>query len=142
MIKVNVYNNFNKLKYKPLFKKISKVITKEENIRDKRVINVIISDNDFIHDYNSRFRNVDRETDVLSFPSDEDGELGDVIISYEKALEQASDYGHSIEREMGFLFTHACLHCLGYDHMNEEEEKIMFDKQEKILDKVNLRRQK
>ncbi len=140
MIKVNIINEYNSEDYKKIFKKIVFRASIELKVFKRRILNVLITDNDTIKSYNLKFRNVDKETDVLSFPSDEKGELGDIIISFPKALEQAHDYGHSLDRELGFLLVHGTLHCLGYDHMNKDEEEIMFSIQEKILNKVNLRR--
>lgn len=125
-------------------------------------ISVVITNNEEIKKINKEYRNIDKATDVLSFPlidynepsdfsdieDDEDmfnpdtGELilGDIILSYEKASEQAVEYGHSLEREIGFLIIHSMLHLFGYDHMTEEEETIMFSKQREILKKVGLSR--
>lgn len=122
-----------------------------ENVSDNCEVSVTIVDNKEIHFINLKHRGIDRPTDVLSFPLidfekeslPDDGSkiyLGDIIISIEKAIEQANEYGHSINREIGFLTAHSMLHLLGYDHMVEEEEKVMFKKQEEILDNLNLRR--
>ncbi|MBE3596631.1 MAG: rRNA maturation RNase YbeY [Hydrogenibacillus sp.] len=82
---------------------------------------------------NREFRNVDRPTDVLSFPLDEPGMLGDIVISIPRARAQAEEYGHSFERELYFLLVHGFYHLLGYDHRTEAEEKAMFAKQEALL---------
>lgn len=122
-----------------------------EGVSDNCEISVTIVDNDEIHSINLKHRGIDRPTDVLSFPLidfeketlPDDGSkiyLGDIIISIEKAEEQAKEYGHSLDREIGFLTAHSMLHLLGYDHMAEDEEKIMFKKQEEILNNLNLRR--
>ena len=122
-----------------------------EGVSDNCEISVTIVDNDEIHSINLKHRGIDRPTDVLSFPLidfeketlPDDGSkiyLGDIIISIEKAEEQAKEYGHSLDREIGFLTAHSMLHLLGYDHMVEDEEKIMFKKQEEILNNLNLRR--
>jgi probable rRNA maturation factor len=113
-------------------------------------------DNDAIHDLNRVYRGIDRPTDVLSFAMRELGEeepliqqpdqdemnelLGDIIISIPKAIEQAEEYGHSFERELGFLFVHGFLHLVGYDHQDEEAERIMFSKQEQILQAAGVLR--
>ncbi|MEJ8548010.1 rRNA maturation RNase YbeY [Brevibacillus borstelensis] len=119
---------------------------------------VTLVDNERIHELNREYRNVDRPTDVLSFAMNEAGEgemdiyieeeefdqfpnmLGDIVISLPKAEEQARDYGHSLERELGFLAVHGFLHLLGYDHQNEQEEKEMFSRQEEVLQKIGLTR--
>lgn len=122
-----------------------------ENISNNCEISVTIVDNVEIHSINLKHRGIDRATDVLSFPLIDferetiptDGSmiyLGDIIISIERAIEQAKEYGHSLDREVGFLTAHSMLHLLGYDHMVEEEEKVMFKKQEEILANLNLRR--
>ncbi len=122
-----------------------------EGVSDNCEVSVTIVDNDEIHSINLKHRGIDRPTDVLSFPLinfeketlPNDGSkiyLGDIIISIEKAEEQAKEYGHSLDREIGFLTAHSMLHLLGYDHMVEDEEKIMFKKQEEILNNLNLRR--
>ena len=112
------------------------------------ILSVSLIDNKFIHKLNKEYRHIDRPTDVISFAfldGEENKEktlkssgpvsLGDIYISVEKAEEQAKEYGHSIKRELSFLFVHGLLHLLGYDHMNEEDEKVMFALQDEILPK-------
>ena len=106
---------------------------------------------DEIHELNREYRGVDRPTDVLSFPQFEDLEeeipevgeicLGDVVICREKAEEQAEEFGHSYEREMVYLFTLSVLHLLGYDHMEEDEKKVMRQREEEIMEQIGLMRQ-
>lgn len=111
-------------------------------------ISVTLVDNAEIHELNKQHRNIDRATDVLSFPANEgeiiaaipDGFLGDIVISVEKAVEQAEDYGHSVERELAFLTVHGTLHLLGYDHMTETDEKEMFALQKEILESMGVQR--
>ncbi len=106
-----------------------------------------------IREINKNFRDMDKSTDVLSFPqidydvdevvmTNEKGEivLGDIIISIDTAKRQAEEYGHSLKREICFLTVHSMLHLLGYDHMNEEDEKEMFAKQKDILEKAGITR--
>lgn len=140
MIKLNIYNNYNNDDFRWIFRKLERITSSYLKIKEKRVLNVVICDNEYIHSYNLRYRNVDSPTDVLSFPSDEKGELGDILISYPRAVEQSKEYGHSLSREMGFLLIHGTLHCLGYDHIEKKDEDIMFSLQEEILNKANLRR--
>lgn len=110
-------------------------------------------DNPTIHEINLEYRGKDRPTDVISFALEETGDdeilivgedvprvLGDIIVSVPMAKEQAQDYGHSVERELGFLVVHGLLHLLGYDHMNEEDEKEMFTLQDDILNEFGLTR--
>ena len=125
----------------------------EEGIDDIAEVSVTLVDNEGIRELNREHREIDRETDVLSFPlGDDDGYeidpdndaimLGDIVISLEKAAQQAQEYGHSYRREVAFLITHSLFHLLGYDHVNgEEEEKIMFGKQEKVLEKLGITRE-
>lgn len=144
-------NNTNIEVNKELIEKVISESLKYENISDNCEVSVTIVDNEEIHQINLKHRGIDRATDVLSFPLIDfkkeslptDGSkiyLGDIIISIERAIEQANEYGHSIDREVGFLTAHSMLHLLGYDHMVENEEKVMFKKQEEILSNLNLRR--
>ena len=130
--------------YEDLIKKAVECTLEYEGITGDREISVTFTDNEKIKILNKQFRNIDKETDVLSFPIDDEGEdvvLGDVVISLEKAEEQAKEYGHSLEREISFLCVHSCLHLLGYDHeKSEEDEKTMFAKQEEILEKIGQKR--
>lgn len=111
-------------------------------------ITVTLVDDGEIHEINRTYRNVDRPTDVISFPSEEgeciaeipDGFLGDIIISVPRAQAQAEEYGHSFRRELSFLAVHGTLHLLGYDHMTEEEAKEMFGLQEEILKEMGIAR--
>jgi probable rRNA maturation factor len=115
---------------------------------DNIEFNIIIVDNDTIHDLNKQYRNVDRPTDVISFALEDNMDvslenirlLGDIYISIDKAKQQANDYGHSFLREVAFLSIHGFLHLLGYDHMNEKEELEMFEKQELILNGYGIKR--
>ena len=116
-------------------------------------ISVTVTDNIHIHELNREYRGVDRPTDVLSFPMysftddymPEEGPapvvLGDIVISAERAKEQAVEYGHSFQREISFLTVHSVLHLLGYDHeVSEEAENEMFSLQDKIMDKLGILR--
>ncbi len=115
---------------------------------NKVMFNVIFVDNKKIHEINKNYRGIDRPTDVISFALEDNEEitfefgrlLGDIYISVDKIKSQAKEYGHSERREMAFLTVHGLLHLLGYDHMNKEEEKIMFDEQEAILDGFGIKR--
>ena len=109
-------------------------------------ISVTLVDNAFIHNMNRSYRHKDAPTDVISFAFLDGREnrdeimhskqrvvLGEIYISFDKAKEQALTYGHSLDRELKFLFVHGLLHLLGYDHMTEEDEKVMFRLQDEIL---------
>lgn len=126
-------------------------------------VNVLLTDNEGIREFNKEYRGIDRETDVLSFPNldyespsdfeiDEDAEadyfdpdtgeliLGDIIISADKVSEQSESYGHSKKREFAFLVAHSMLHLCGYDHMEAEEAAVMEAKQEAVLTKLGITR--
>lgn len=126
---------------------------KHENVEPSSEISVSFVSNERIQEINKEYREKDKPTDVISFALEELGEeetkvvgegipriLGDIIISVERAKEQAEEYGHSFSRELGFLSLHGFLHLLGYDHMNEEDEKQMFGRQKEILDGYGLQR--
>ena len=109
-------------------------------------VSVTVVDDETIHGINKEYRNVDRPTDVISFPSEEgeeiiappDGFLGDLVISYPRAVAQAEEYGHLPKREYAFLIAHSMLHLFGYDHMVDEERVVMEAKQKEIMEKVGI----
>jgi probable rRNA maturation factor len=107
-------------------------------------ISLTFVNNEEIRELNKKYRNIDRETDVLSFPLEQDESLfpmpmlGDIVISAEKALEQSIEYGHSFVREIAYLTAHSMLHLLGYDHMNETEKQIMRKKEKNVMKKLNI----
>ncbi|HPE14598.1 MAG TPA: rRNA maturation RNase YbeY [Bacilli bacterium] len=119
-------------------------VVKREKL-DDAYFNIIIVDNAYIKTINKKYRGIDRETDVISFALEDEKNtkseirvLGDIYISIEKAQEQSITYEHSLKRELSFLTVHGILHLLGYDHMIKEEEKEMFELQEKILEEVGV----
>lgn len=110
-------------------------------------LTILIDTPERIRMLNREFRHVDAVTDVLTFPAWEgeislsaDGYLGDIMICYERAKEQADAYGHSLGRELAFLAVHGCLHLLGYDHMTDADERVMREKQTAILDSIGVTR--
>ena len=110
-------------------------------------LTILIDTPERIQTLNREFRHVDAVTDVLTFPAWEgeislsaDGYLGDIMICYDRAKEQAEQYGHSLLRELSFLAVHGCLHLLGYDHMTEADECVMREKQTAILDSMGVKR--
>lgn len=126
----------------------------KEGIEEGSELSVTFVDNNRIREINKEYRGKDAPTDVISFAMEEMGEdeleiigaeiprvLGDIIISIEKTKEQAEDYGHSFDRELGFLALHGLLHLLGYDHMSKDDEKEMFSKQKEILEQYGLTRE-
>ena len=112
------------------------------------LFNVILVDDPYIHKINLEYRGMDRPTDVITFALEDEKEvqaqdirvLGDIYISVDRVVSQAKEYGHSRKRELFFLVTHGIYHLLGYDHMTKEEEKVMFDKQEKVLEAYGITR--
>lgn len=124
----------------------------QENFTDPAEISVTFVDDEQIHALNKEYRNIDRATDVLSFPLGENGVydinidtgaklLGDIVISIPHALDQADRYGHSLQREIGFLTVHSMLHLLGYDHVNGGIESVrMREKEEAVLTQMGLKR--
>ncbi|MFC5732386.1 rRNA maturation RNase YbeY [Cytobacillus gottheilii] len=125
----------------------------KEQVENETEVSVTFVTNERIQEINREYRDKDKPTDVISFAMEELGEgevallgiemprvLGDIIISVEKTKEQAEDYGHSFQRELGFLALHGFLHLLGYDHETEEDEKMMFSRQKVLLDEFGLER--
>jgi len=130
--------------YENIYNDILDISKKILKIKANLLVSVSLIDNLTIHKINKEYRNIDKETDVISFAflDNEDRSilfkkgdvvLGDIYISIEKANSQAKEYGNSIKREMMFLFVHGLLHLCGYDHMVKEDEEIMFPLQEKII---------
>ncbi|NMA49579.1 MAG: rRNA maturation RNase YbeY [Tissierellia bacterium] len=106
-------------------------------------VSVSFVNNDEIKNLNRNFRGVDKETDVLSFPIEYDFHvgamlLGDIIISIQKAIEQAQKYGHSIQRELAYLTAHSMLHLMGYDHLNDKDKAIMRKKEKEIMKRLEI----
>ena len=144
-----MFEIFNELDYEISessdMKKVLEIAIKEEKLNDVE-FNVILVDNNYIHELNKNYRKIDRETDVITFALEDNEEvneeehrlLGDIYISVDKAKSQALEYGHSFKREICFLAVHGFLHLLGYDHMNKHDEEIMFSKQELILNEANI----
>lgn len=135
--------------YQEDFQAILKTALATLNIHDDVEMSVILVDDEKIHQINRDYRKIDRATDVISFALEDNEqyyvegmprELGDIFISVDHAQTQAQEYGHSLRREMCFLFTHGVLHLLGYDHMNKEDEEEMFGLQKVILDKLQITR--
>ncbi|WP_294373078.1 rRNA maturation RNase YbeY [uncultured Clostridium sp.] len=146
-------------------KNVIEFALKEEEVEVPCEVSLLFVDNEEIREINNETRNIDRETDVLSFPmldyedkkvfkeiyknykfsqSDFDGDelvLGDVVLSLEKALEQSREFNHSFEREASYLVVHSILHLLGYDHMEENDKIVMRKREEEILNKLNITRE-
>lgn len=145
----NYTNENNKINFD-----FQKIINDLKNYKDflneNTEISLILVNNSEIKKINQEYRHKDYATDVISFESDEDEYdaidpdeakyLGDIFLSIDKVYEQSESYGHSVEREFAFLLCHGILHLHGYDHMEEDEEEIMFNKQDEILDSLNYKR--
>lgn len=146
--------------YKKIIEKVVKTCFKEENLlKTNLYLNVILTNPEIIRQTNEKYRNIDKETDVLSFPMFEKNELnkliedskkheepiedvlGDIMISIPRVIEQAKEYGHSVERELAYMIVHGFYHVMGYDHIKEEDKVVMRPKEEYILNKLNITRQ-
>ncbi len=155
-LKVYVKNNQNEIKVpvgiRMLIRRCCQAVLTTENFTDNAEVSVSFVSNSEIRLLNKNYRNKDRVTDVLSFPLMEENNvernpetgyvlLGDIVISLETAVKQASNYGHSLEREIGFLTVHSMLHLLGYDHETSPlDERIMREKEESVLEKLGISR--
>lgn len=121
---------------------VAEICLREEGIPAEAEVDLLFVDNEAIREMNAEYRNIDRATDVLSFPMyeadeeiDDEEEIlfGDIVISLERAEEQRQEYGHSLEREVMYLLVHGLLHLSGYDHMEEDEKALMREREEKLL---------
>ena len=155
-IKVIITNDQNTVKVpsglRLLIRRCCNAVLLMEEFGDSAEISVRFVDNEQIKELNNEFRDIDKATDVLSFPLGEDGVydhnpvtgaalLGDIVISMQRAMEQAEEYGHSLDREVAFLTVHSMLHLLGYDHVNGGLEALrMREKEETVLTQLGLKR--
>ena len=157
MYEITYQNIKEKQEYEETIKKVIEKCYKEENLLEcKLIITITLTNNENIKIINKEYRNIDRATDVLSFPMFEKEDLdkkiknkdflhedilGDIIISVEKVREQAEEYGHSFERELSYMVVHGFYHLMGYDHMEEEEKVEMRKKEDKILNDLKITRE-
>ncbi len=135
-----------------LIRRCCHAVLEQEGFEGSAEVSVRFVDNEQIHELNKQFRNIDRPTDVLSFPLGENGKydvnldtgaklLGDIVISMEKAVEQAKEYNHPLQREISFLTVHSMLHLLGYDHEQGGIAEVhMREKEETVLTKIGWKR--
>ena len=152
-----IYKDIDENKdYEKVIEKVLNKCFKEENLENSKLyITITLTNPENIRIINKQYRNIDRATDVLSFPMFEKEELdkkiqnndfehqdvlGDLIISIEKVKEQAEEYGHSFERELSYMVVHGFYHLMGYDHIKEEDKRKMRPKEEKILNDLNILR--
>lgn len=135
--------------YESIYLEIIKEACKQLDIHDDLELSVIFVDDQRIHEINKEYRKIDRSTDVISFALEDSEQyyvegmarnIGDIFISVDHAKLQANEYGHSLKREMCFLFTHGLLHLLGFDHMEKEDEIKMIAMQKKILNELKIER--
>lgn len=145
-IEITNQTNEDLKEYEKILEELFVFATKKEDL-DNVSFSVIFVNNEMIHEINKVYRNIDRPTDVISFALEDNMDikteirlLGDIYISIDKAKEQQKEYGHSLKREICFLAIHGFYHLLGYDHMNPEDEKVMFNKQEEILQEFGISR--
>lgn len=145
----NEVENFEN-NYEQDFTAIIEQSLKTLGIEDDVEVSCVLVDDERIHEINREYRHIDRSTDVISFAMEDNDQfyvegmprtLGDIFISVDHAKKQAEEYGHSLRREMCFLFTHGILHLLGYDHMTDEQEKEMFGLQDQILGALSIERE-
>ena len=145
----NEVENFEN-NYEQDFTAIIEQALKTLGIEDDVEVSCVLVDDERIHEINREYRHIDRSTDVISFAMEDNDQfyvegmprtLGDIFISVDHAKKQAEEYGHSLRREMWFLFTHGILHLLGYDHMTDEQEKEMFGLQDEILGALSIERE-
>ena len=145
----NEVENFEN-NYEQDFTAIIEQALKTLGIEDDVEVSCVLVDDERIHEINREYRHIDRSTDVISFAMEDNDQfyvegmprtLGDIFISVDHAKKQAEEYGHSLRREMSFLFTHGIIHLLGYDHMTDEQEKEMFGLQDKILGALSIERE-
>ena len=150
MNKIEVFQNVDeKIEELEVVEKVLYSALEKEKL-DNITFNLIIVDNNYIHELNKNYRNIDRETDVITFALEDEDTLvlpneerilGDIYISIDKARQQAKEYIHSLLRELSFLAVHGFYHLLGYDHQTKEEEEIMFKKQEEVLESYGITRE-
>ena len=149
MIHYNLYGDYKKFDFsvRKLISSVLRTVKKIESLETEHIMSIILVDNKSIHEINKDYRNIDRHTDVISFANIDSSvnhelayELGDIYISVDKVYEQAALYGHSVMREFAFLVTHGTLHLLGYDHIEYDEEQIMFKKQKEVLAILDIKR--
>ena len=145
----NEVDNFEN-NYEQDFTAIIEQALKTLGIEDDVEVSCVLVDDERIHEINREYRHIDRSTDVISFAMEDNDlfyvegmprTLGDIFISVDHSKKQAEEYGHSLRREMCFLFTHGILHLLGYDHMTDEQEKEMFGLQDEILGALSIERE-
>jgi len=153
IVEINFLNIEENEEYTNILTKVMNKCFEQENLNDKNLyVNIVLTNPENIRKINKEHRNIDKETDVLSFPMFEKEELekrkglnqdvlGDIVISIEKVKEQSQEYGHSFERELAYMAVHGFYHLMGYDHIDETDKIIMREKEENILIKLEIRKE-
>ena len=154
-VQIEFWDIDENIEFENLINKVVDTCFEEEKLKQTNLyLNVILTNPKTIKETNSKYRNIDKETDVLSFPMFQKEEieqikeqknvelpedvLGDIMVSIPRVIEQAKEYGHSVERELAYMIVHGFYHVMGYDHIQEEDKKIMRPKEENILNKLNI----
>ena len=156
MFEIQYVDIEEKKEYEDIINRVVEECFKTENLIDSKMyINIILTTSENIKEYNKKYRNIDKETDVLSFPMFEKEEiekmvklqnweytdiLGDMVISIEQVENQAKDFGHSFERELSYMVVHSFYHLMGYDHIKEEDKEKMRPKEEYVLNELGITR--
>ncbi len=147
---INFLDIEENIEYVDILNKVLEECFLEENLKNKKLyVNIVLTNPENIRKMNKEYRNIDKETDVLSFPMFEKYELeerealnedilGDIVISIERVKEQAKEYGHSFERELSYMAVHGFYHLMGYDHIDEKDKIIMRQKEEVVLEKLKI----
>ena len=147
---INFLDIEENIEYEKLINKILETCFKEEQLNNKNLyVNVVLTNSANIRKINEKYRKIDKETDVLSFPMFEKEDLeninninidilGDIVISIEQVEKQSKEYEHSFKRELAYMIVHGFYHLVGYDHMQEDDKKIMREKEENILQKLKI----
>ena len=153
IVQINYDGVDSNLEYEQTINRVAETCFEEENLNVKNLyLNIILTTPTKIREINNQYRNIDKETDVLSFPMFEKDEipninsniqevLGDIIISVDRVKEQANEYGHSFTRELAYMVVHGFYHLMGYDHIEEKDKQQMRKKEELILNKLNITRE-
>ncbi len=156
IVEINFYEIEENESYIKVVKKVLTKCFEKENLENTNMyISITLTNPEIIRKINNQYRNIDKQTDVLSFPMFEKNEiqekiknkenivkevLGDIIISIQQVEKQAKEYGHSLERELAYMLVHGFYHLMGYDHIEQKDKEIMRPKEEKILQELNIKR--
>jgi probable rRNA maturation factor len=135
-LEINIRSLYRPLPARAVIRRALQAAAKHEGVVRGATVGVLVCDDETMRDYNRRFAGEDHATDVLSFPSDADGELGDIILSLDHLRFQAATAGHSLDHEAATLTVHGFLHLLGYDHARKSDERVMFARTDAIVESL------